>query len=105
VQGGDGKGCGLRVWRYLGRTKENSPHDLCCSHGLHIFKTIPASQHNFYRLISLPPSEEAIVVKCSCQCQIEAIFCASRRGSAVCKTEGGSHLGPTSGVCESAVSD
>jgi hypothetical protein len=51
---------------YLGRTKENSPHDLCCSHGWHIFKTIPASQHNFYRLISLPPSEEAIVVKCSC---------------------------------------
>jgi hypothetical protein len=72
---------------YLGRTEENSPHDLCCSHGWHIFKTIPASQHNFYRLISLPPSEEAIVVKFSCQCQIEAIFCASRRGSAVCKTE------------------
>ena len=55
---------------YLGRTKENSPHDLCCSHGLHILKTIPASQHNFYRLISLPPSKEAIVVKCYCQCQI-----------------------------------
>jgi hypothetical protein len=63
---------------------------LCCSHGLHILKTIPASQHNFYRLISLPPSEEAIVVKCYCQCQIEAIFCASRRGC---------HVGPTSRVC------
>ena len=84
---------------YLGRTKENSPHDLCCSHGLHILKTIPASQHNFYRLISLPSSKKAIVVKCSCQCQIEATFCASRRGSGVCKTKGGCHVGARSLQC------
>jgi hypothetical protein len=69
--------------------------------------TIPASQHSFYRLISLPSSKKAIVVKCSCQCQIEATFCTSRRVSGVCKTKGGCHValvvcnvGPTSGVCD-----
>jgi hypothetical protein len=58
--------------------------------------TIPASQHSFYRLISLSSSEKAIVVKCFCQCQIEATFCASRRGFGVCKTKGGCHVGARS---------
>jgi hypothetical protein len=46
--------------------------------------TIPASQHSFYWLISLPSSEKAIVVKCFCQCQIEATFFARADVGPVC---------------------
>jgi hypothetical protein len=51
--------------------KKHSPRGLCRRYD-YIFNTIPPSQHSFYQLISLPASEEAVMVKCSYQCQIEA---------------------------------
>jgi hypothetical protein len=61
----------------------HGPHQISCglpsSSQLAKYSTILDSQQLRYQLISYAASEEVIVVKCSCQSLLLAIFCARER--------------------------